>query len=191
MLKNIIIIFKIFKVMSKNNSFTVQTRFHTDLQFLLQHLLIRGRMDRASASEGSDSGSIPDRVKPKTAFFRWRFSNRKKQCKVSTVCGRQLGGWQLDSKTARFLRCVLAKATWRKTGSKVYINKAKSGIQKMVAQLLKDYYPVMIPPGIPKCSAIDSSMWRNINGWLQIFLSCIMVFINVFTPPLPCFPRIY
>ena len=34
------------------------------------------------------------------------------QCVGSTVCGRQVGRWQLDSKTERFLRCLLAKATW-------------------------------------------------------------------------------
>ena len=28
-------------------------------------------------------------------------------------------------------------------------------------------------------------MCWNMNGWLQIFLSCIMVFINVFVPPRP------
>ena len=28
------------------------------------------------------------------------------------VCGRQVGRWQLDSKTERSLRCLLAKATW-------------------------------------------------------------------------------
>ena len=36
----------------------------------------------------------------------------KGQCEASTVCGRQVGRGQLDSKTERSLRCLLAKATW-------------------------------------------------------------------------------
>ena len=34
------------------------------------------------------------------------------QCEASAVCGRQVGRWQLDSKTERSLRCLLAKASW-------------------------------------------------------------------------------
>ena len=36
----------------------------------------------------------------------------KGQCEASIVCGRQMGRWQLDSKTERSFRCLLAKATW-------------------------------------------------------------------------------
>ena len=34
------------------------------------------------------------------------------QCEASTVRGRQADRWHLDSKTERFLRCLLVKATW-------------------------------------------------------------------------------
>jgi len=52
----------------------------------------------------------------------------------------------------------------------------------------KQAYPVTIPAGICRCSAIDSSMWRNMKGWLQILRSCMIVFINALAPPLPCLP---
>ena len=48
-------------------------------------MTISGRVDRASAAEAVDSGSISCRVKPKTI--------KKKQCEASTVCGRQMGRW--------------------------------------------------------------------------------------------------
>ena len=31
------------------------------------------------------------------------------QCEASSVCGRQVGRWQFDSKTERSLRCLLAQ----------------------------------------------------------------------------------
>ena len=74
-------------------------------------------MDRASATEAVDTGSIPGRVKPKTIKIGITASlldvqQLKGQCEASNVCGRQMGRWQLDSKTERSLRCLLAKATW-------------------------------------------------------------------------------
>ena len=79
--------------------------------------LISGRVDRASATEAVDSGSIPGRVKPKTVTigihsFMLDVQQLKGQCEASIVCGRQIGRWQLDSKTERSLRCLPAKATW-------------------------------------------------------------------------------
>ena len=76
-------------------------------------------MDRASATEAVDSGSIPGRVKPKTIKIRIHsfsvccltFSNERDSVKPPP-CGRQVGRWQLDSKTERSLRCLLTKATW-------------------------------------------------------------------------------
>ena len=73
-------------------------------------------MDRASATEAVDSGSIPGRVQPKTIKLGFTASlldvqQLKGQCEASAVCGRQEGRWQLDSKTERSLRCLLAKAT--------------------------------------------------------------------------------
>ena len=62
-------------------------------------------------TEAVDLGSIPGPVKPKTikigihSFPAWR-------SEASSVCGKQVGRWQLDSKTQRFLRCLLAMATW-------------------------------------------------------------------------------
>ena len=34
-------------------------------------------------------------------------------CEASIEYGRQVGRWQLDSKTEKSLQCFLAKATWR------------------------------------------------------------------------------
>ena len=78
---------------------------------------ISGRVDRASATETVDSGSIPGRVKPRTVKFVFTASlldvqQLKGQCEASTAYGRQVGRWQLDLKTKRSLRCLLAKATW-------------------------------------------------------------------------------
>ena len=67
---------------------------------------ISSRVDRASATETVDSGSITGRVKLKTikidiqSFPAWR-SALKGQCEASTVCGRLVGRRQLDSKTER------------------------------------------------------------------------------------------
>ena len=71
-------------------------------------------MHRASATEAVDTGSIPGWVKPKTIKIGIPASlldvqQFKGQCEV---CGRQMGRWQLDSKTEKSLRCLLAKATW-------------------------------------------------------------------------------
>ena len=69
---------------------------------------------RVNASESMDS--ILGRVKPKIIEIGFAVSlldvqQLKRQCEASTVCGRQVGRCQLDSKTERFLRCFLAKAT--------------------------------------------------------------------------------
>ena len=74
-------------------------------------------MDRASATEAVDSGSIPGRVIPKTIKIGFTASlldvqQLKGQYEASAVCGRQVGRWQLDSKTERSFRCLLAQATW-------------------------------------------------------------------------------
>ena len=78
---------------------------------------ISGPVDRASTTDSVDSGSIPGRVKPKTLKLVFTASlldvqQLKGQCEASAVCGRQVGRWQLDSKTERSLRCLLPKATW-------------------------------------------------------------------------------
>ena len=76
------------------------------------------RVDRASAPETVDSGSIPGRVKLKIikngiqGFPALLQQLLKGKCKASTACDKQVGRWQLDSKTERFFRCLLAKATW-------------------------------------------------------------------------------
>ena len=69
-------------------------------------------------TETVHSGAIPDRVKPKTimvftATFLFDVEQLNGLSETSTVCGRQVGRWQLDSKTKKFFRCVLAKATWQ------------------------------------------------------------------------------
>ena len=73
--------------------------------------LISGRVDRASASEKVDPGSISGRVKPKTIKFVFTASlldaqQLKGQCEASTT------GGQLDSKTESSLLSLLATATW-------------------------------------------------------------------------------
>ena len=75
-------------------------------------------MDWASSTEALDSGSKAGRVKPKTiktgihSFPAWCSAIIKGQSEACAVYGRQVGRWQLDSKTERFFRCLLAKATW-------------------------------------------------------------------------------
>ena len=91
--------------------------FLTLQSFYLRLEPISGRVDRASATEAVDTGSIPGRVKPKTIkigihSFPLDVQQLKGQCEASIVCGRQMGRWQLDSKTERSFRCLLAKATW-------------------------------------------------------------------------------
>ena len=74
-------------------------------------------MDIASATEAVNSGSIPGRVQPKPikigihTYPAWR-SALKGTVWSLRVCGKQVGRWQLDSKTERSLCCLLAKATW-------------------------------------------------------------------------------
>ena len=80
-------------------------------------LPISGRVDKAYATETVDSGSIPGWVKPKTIAMVFSASlldvqQLQGQCEASAVCGRLVSRWQLDSKTERFLRCLLAKTTW-------------------------------------------------------------------------------
>ena len=60
------------------------------------------------ATETEDSGSIPRRVKPKTIKLVFTASlldvqQLKEQREASIVCGKQVGRWQLDLKTERFL----------------------------------------------------------------------------------------
>ena len=68
---------------------------------------IIGRVDRAFATETVESGSVPDRVKPKplklvfTAFLL-HVHQLKGQCEACTVYRRQVGMWQLDSNTEFF-----------------------------------------------------------------------------------------
>ena len=53
------------------------------------------------------------------------FSNKKGESEASTVCGKQVGRWQLDSKTERSLRYLLAKGIrWIKCNY-FYNNKEK------------------------------------------------------------------
>ena len=74
-------------------------------------------VDRASVTGTVYLGSIPDRVKPKTvkigthSFFAW-LSVLKGAVWSFHRSGRQVGRWQLVSKTKRSLCCLLAKANW-------------------------------------------------------------------------------
>ena len=61
----------------------------------LHNKSISGRVDKASATETVDSGSIPRRVKPKTIKLAFTASlldvqQLKGQCVASAVCGRRL-----------------------------------------------------------------------------------------------------
>ena len=70
---------------------------------------ISGRVHRAFATETLGSGLIPGRGKPKTSqklvfpAFLLEVQHLKWKCEASTACGRQVGRWQLDSKTERSL----------------------------------------------------------------------------------------
>ena len=65
---------------------------------------ITGRVERASATKAVDSGSIPNRVKPKTiktlVFTASLFDvlQLNGQCEASAVCGRQVGARLEDRK---------------------------------------------------------------------------------------------
>ena len=79
-----------------------------------------GRVDKASTTKAVDSGRFRS---GQTKYYKnWYSQLRvslldvqqfKGQCEASAVCGRQVGRWQLDSKTERSLRYLLAKATWQ------------------------------------------------------------------------------
>ena len=67
---------------------------------------ISGRVDKASATEAVDTGSIPGRVKPKTiklvfTAFLLDVQQSKGLCEASAVCGRQVGRWAGGSLTRR------------------------------------------------------------------------------------------
>ena len=67
------------------------------------HRPISNRVNRASATKTIDTGSIPGRVKPKTIKLVFTASlldvqQLKGECEASTVCDRQVGRWQPDSK---------------------------------------------------------------------------------------------
>ena len=71
---------------------------------------ISGQVDRASATETVDLGSIPVGSNQRLQKLVCTASlldvqQLKKQCEASTVCGKQVVRWQLDSKTERSLRC--------------------------------------------------------------------------------------
>ena len=58
-------------------------------------------MVKASATETVDLGSISDQVKPKSIKFTDSLQlnvQQKGQCDAFTVCGKQVGTGQLDSK---------------------------------------------------------------------------------------------
>ena len=75
-----------------------------------------GRVDRASAAETVNSALIPSCIKSRKKFkfaaSLFDIQPQKAQREASTVCGRQMGWWQLDLKIKMSLGCLLAKATW-------------------------------------------------------------------------------
>ena len=71
-------------------------------------VLISGRVDRPSATETVDPGSIPGWFKSKTVkisahSFPASTFTKMGQCEASTVCGRQVGRWQLCSEDRKIL----------------------------------------------------------------------------------------
>ena len=67
-------------------------------------------IQRASATETVDTGSIPGLVKPRLQKLLFTSSlldvqQLKGQCEASSVCGRLVGRWQLDSKSEKSLHC--------------------------------------------------------------------------------------
>ena len=74
-------------------------------------------MDRASATEAVDSGSILDRVNQSLQELVFTTSlldvqQLKGQGEASFECGRQVGRRLLDSTTERSLCCLSTIATW-------------------------------------------------------------------------------
>ena len=78
-------------------------------------------MDRASATDAIPGRPGFDSRSGQTKDYKTWYTQLpcltvdqqlKGQCEASIACGRQMGRWQLDSKTERSLRCLLAKATW-------------------------------------------------------------------------------
>ena len=68
-------------------------------------------MDRASATKTIDLGLVLGQFKPKAIkigihSFPADIQQQKGLCEASTVCGRQVAKWQLDSTTERSLRCL-------------------------------------------------------------------------------------
>ena len=59
-------------------------------------LPIGGRVDKASAIETADLGSIPGRVKSQLSCLT--FTNKKQNCESSTVCVRQVAACLEDRK---------------------------------------------------------------------------------------------
>ena len=51
----------------------------------------------------SQSGQTKDDKNCHSQLPRLAFSNKKEQCKASTVCDRQVGKWKLHSKTEKVL----------------------------------------------------------------------------------------
>ena len=67
-------------------------------------------MSKATATEAVNLSSIPGQVKPKTikklvfTVSLLDFQQYKGQCEASTVCFREVGRWQLDSKIEMLFR---------------------------------------------------------------------------------------
>ena len=78
-------------------------------------LPLSGRVDRASATETVDSGSISGQVKLDISLktrhlqlFFLTFSNKMEQCKASTVRGRQVAA---GNENRKLPRCLLVQVT--------------------------------------------------------------------------------
>ena len=72
-------------------------------------------MDGASATETADSGLIPWIIKPMTVKLLFTaplldVQQLNEECETPTSYGEKVGRLQLESKTARSLRCLLSKA---------------------------------------------------------------------------------
>ena len=69
-------------------------------------------IDKTSATEMVESGSIPGGKNIIFTAFLLDVKHYTGQCEASTVSGRHVGRWQLDAKTERSLRRRLVLATW-------------------------------------------------------------------------------
>ena len=107
---------------------------------------ISGQEDRASTSETLDTYLFPGRIKPKILkisiyhFPAWCSALKGTVWSLIVCASRQIGRWQLESKTERFVRCLLPKAIMQSTSTVITITKLQfvEKIESFVLFMIRD-----------------------------------------------------